>query len=294
MGSVSVSSCRCCMSSLFLHGQIRKTEKSAMGGMIKSLIDCQNTIPDDAIFVIDGGYLLHAVIWPKRPTYQVVCEAYKIYIIKHYHEDATVVFDGYTGPPSTKSAEQNRLANTCTSADIVIAPNLPTTTTQAAFLGNNCNKARLIDTLSLVLTSTGITVNQAESDADTLIVSTAFQMAEGSERDQPVVVVGTDTDLLVMLVARATSSMDMFMLCHRIPITLYSVEQLHQALGSTRQHLLFIHAITGCNTTSALYIALVAEWLRVRLRVRMVKGSTLTVGNFLSLENLNVIIRAIN
>ena len=37
-----------------------------------------------------------------------------------------------------------------------------------------------------------------------------------------------------------------------------------------------------------------AEWLRVRLRVRMVKGSTLTVGNFLSLENLNVIIRAIN
>ena len=41
-------------------------------------------------------------------------------------------------------------------------------------------------------------------------------------------------------------------------------------------------------------IALVAEWLRVRLRMRMVKGSTLTVGNFLSLENLNVIIRAIN
>ena len=41
-------------------------------------------------------------------------------------------------------------------------------------------------------------------------------------------------------------------------------------------------------------LALVAEWLRVRLRVRMVRGSTLTVGNFLSLENLNVIIRAIN
>ena len=78
-------------------------------------------------------------------------------------------------------------------------------------------------------------------------------MDEGSERYQPVVVVRTDTHLLVMLVARATSSMDMFMLCHRNPITLYSVEQLHQALGSTRQHLLFIHAITGCDTTSALY-----------------------------------------
>ena len=154
--------------SLFLDGQIRKTEKSALEEMMKPLIDCQNTIPDDVIFVIDGGYLLHAGVWPKRSTYQAVCEGYKTYIIKHYHEGVTVVFDGDAGPPSTKSAEQNRRAKTCTSAYIVIAPNLPTTTTQAAFLGNNCNKARLIDTLSLVLTSSGITVKQAESDADTL------------------------------------------------------------------------------------------------------------------------------
>ena len=220
---------------------------------MKSLIDCQNTIPDDTIFVIDTGYLLHAVVLPKRSTYQAVCETDKTCIFKHYHEGATVVFDGYTGPPSTKSAELNQRVKTCTSADIVIAPNLPTTTTQAAFLGNNCNKARLIDTLSLVLTSSGINVKKAESDADTLIVSTSFKMAEGSERDQPVVIVWIDTDLLVMLVGRTTSSMDMFMLCHRNPITLYSVEQVHQALGSTRQHLLVIHVITGCDTTSGLY-----------------------------------------
>ena len=57
---------------LFLDGQIRKTEKSALEKMMKSLIDCQNTIPDDDIFVIDGGYLLHAVVWPKQSTYQAV------------------------------------------------------------------------------------------------------------------------------------------------------------------------------------------------------------------------------
>ena len=102
-----------------------------------------NTIPDDAIFVIDGGYLLHAVVWPKRSTYQAACEAYKTYIIKHYHQGATVVFDGYAGPPSTKSAEQNRRVKIFISADIVIAPNLPTTTIQAALHGINCNKARL-------------------------------------------------------------------------------------------------------------------------------------------------------
>ena len=62
---------------LFLDGQIRKTEKSALGKMMKSLIDCQHTIPDDAIFVIDVGNLLHVVVWPKRSTYQAVCETYK-------------------------------------------------------------------------------------------------------------------------------------------------------------------------------------------------------------------------
>ena len=71
-----------------------------------SLIDCQNTLPDDAIFVIDGGYLLHDVVWPKRSTYQVVYVVYKSYIIKHYNEGATIEFNGYAGPTSTKSAEQ--------------------------------------------------------------------------------------------------------------------------------------------------------------------------------------------
>ena len=48
--------------SLFLDGQIRKTENSALGKTMMSLIDCHNTLPDDAIFVIDGGHLLHDVV----------------------------------------------------------------------------------------------------------------------------------------------------------------------------------------------------------------------------------------
>ena len=43
------------------------------------------------------------------------------------------------------------------------------------------------------------------------------------------------------------------MLCHLNPVTLYSIKQLQQALGTTRRHILFIHAVTGCDTTSALY-----------------------------------------
>ena len=71
--------------------------------------------------------------------------------------------------------------------------------------------------------------------------------------DQPVVVVGTDTDLLAILVASASASMDLFMQCHTNPVFFYSITQLQQALGSTRQPILFLHVITGCGTTSALY-----------------------------------------
>ena len=65
-------------------------------------------------------------------------------------------------------------------------------------------------------------------------------------------VVGTDIDLLVMLVAQATTS-NLYMLCRSKPMTVYCIQELQDVLGDTKQHLLFIHAVTGCNTTSALY-----------------------------------------
>ena len=57
----------------------------------------------------------------------------------------------------------------------------------------------------------GIIVKQAVSDADTLIVETALQSATSSLF--PVVVVGTDTDILVMLVARSTACMHIYICC---------------------------------------------------------------------------------
>ena len=69
-----------------------------------------------------------------------------------------------------------------------------TTTT----LGNGTNKSRLITAISSILDQAGITVEQATTDVDTF-VSTALELADSGE---PVVLVGTDADLLVMLVAR--------------------------------------------------------------------------------------------
>lgn len=95
----------------------------------------------------------------------------------------------------------------------------------------------------------GIRVKHAEEDADTLIVSTALAVAESEQ--VPVVVVGTD--LLVMLTARATTSTDMHMLCRSNPVTVFNIHEIQHAIGDTRNHVMFLHAVTGYDTVSVIY-----------------------------------------
>ena len=136
----------------------------------------------------------------------------------HLHSAAlrrqsVVVFDGYGSTSSTKAAEQQRRATQSISADILFECDMKTITTQKAFLANSKNKARLIVKLTTELRHAGVIVKQDTADADHLIVSTAMTLAQ-TER-KPVVVVGTDTDLLVMLVSQCSSDMDIHMLCHQ-------------------------------------------------------------------------------
>ena len=95
---------------------------------------------------------------------------------------------------------------------------MKTTTTQKTVLGNSKNKARLIDKLTTELQCAGVFVRQDPADADHLSVSTALTL-EQTER-KPVVVVGTDTDVLVMLIYQSPSDMDIHTLCHRNPLKL--------------------------------------------------------------------------
>ena len=97
----------------------------------------------------------------------------------------------------------------------------------------------------------GVHVKQSTADADWLIVSTAMDTAKAEK--VPIVVVGTDTDLLVMLVAQATRDMDLHMLFGRNALQRYSIGEIQEAFQNIKQHLMFVHAITGCDIVSALY-----------------------------------------
>ena len=68
-----------------------------------------------------------------------------------------------------------------------------------------------------------IVVKQTDADADSLIVSTALALAGSSK---PVVVVSTDTDILVMLVTQVVLNMDLHMLCQKNPTMLYNIQDI--------------------------------------------------------------------
>jgi 5'-3' exonuclease len=89
----------------------------------------------------------------------------------------------------------------------------------------------------------------AKSDADLQIVIAATECA----KHNVTAVVGEDTDLLILLAHHTrTDSHDVFFYSDKQAknMKLWSMKQLTTALGDLRHLLLFLHAFTGCDTTS--------------------------------------------
>ena len=112
---------------------------------------------------------------------------------------------------------------------------------------------RFIALLTSHLEAAGCEVHHASADADRLIVLTALAFADS---DAVSVLVGDDTDLLVLLIVLSDPVKDVKMLMPGIkghPDKVYSSTALRGALRLMVDHLLFLHAATGCDTTSAVY-----------------------------------------
>ena len=146
--------------SLFDGPSMRKTAKSALADMIETKIMRMYDALTNCV-VMDGGFLLHKVVWPNSYSYQVVQSAYVSYAITNYSEGAAVVFDGYEG--HLLQRRRNRIAGVSSSKtlSVVFDLNLVVSTSQSDFLSNLRNKAMLIKVLSQQLQSHGLTVLQA-------------------------------------------------------------------------------------------------------------------------------------
>src|SRR5262249_42495236 len=124
-----------------------------------------------------------------------VADQYVQYVMHRYELNVAVVFDGYSGH-STKDHEHARRSSKM-AAFISISPETITHPNQQAFLANSNNKGRLIAFLISKFKAAGISVTQAQNDADTLIVRVALDFAAAGYHTT---VVADDTDVLVMLV----------------------------------------------------------------------------------------------
>ena len=90
---------------------------------------------------------------------------------------------------------------------------------------------------------------QATDDADCLICNTAITLAQ-EYKDHSIVIVGNDTDLLVILIEKSLPNLHLQFQRDAV----YNVQSIKDELGaSVSVHLLVAHAITGCDTVSAMH-----------------------------------------
>ena len=236
--------------SLFKKGLMRKPDKPSLRKAVMKEGEAlgRDQLLSDSLFIIDGGALLHRVRWIKNATFDELSQVYVRYVRQHY-KSCIVVFDGYEGP-STKSNEHMRRTGggkRCPNVDVIGCNKVPFP--QDRFLTNEENKTHFIKFIGMKLEQDGQTVKICTGDADTTIVSTTLHQAESNT--QAVVTVADDTDVAMMLLyhwqqhhgdviffqEKVNRGWNMNDVCHR--------------WDSIREHILFAHAFSGCDTTSA-------------------------------------------
>ena len=109
--------------------------------------------------------------------------------------------------------------------------------------------------LSKALQNVGCITHHANGDTDLIIVKTAAESA----RTSTTVLVGDDTDLLVLLCYHASEGgYDLYFRpepkANARGARVWHMKKVKELLGKeVWRNLLFLHAITGCDTTSRLY-----------------------------------------
>jgi 5'-3' exonuclease len=212
-----------------------------------------DVVPKTERYVLDGGNLLRKLKWMKGDTYGKISKAYADFTIKHYGV-ATVVFDGYEAGPTIKDNTHRRRKQNIHYPLVNFSSETEFDGKQEEFLSVGSNKQQLISLTSDQLRMVGCSVIQAEGDADVDIAKAAVSTASV----HTTTLIGEDTDLLILLLHYA--EIDGKPLYFRSDTQsrglpkVYNINCLKQSLGSELcTQLLFLHAFTGCDSTSRIY-----------------------------------------
>ena len=137
--------------------------------------------------------MLHRMVLNRGSTFESILNAYTNYVNRNYGR-AIVVFDGYQGS-TIKDMTHKRRSKGKYGLTVTFEKNMNLAVTKEVFLSNKENKQRFIIMLGEELSKNGCTVFHDTADADCLIVKKTMESAV----ENKVVLVGDDTDLLVLL-----------------------------------------------------------------------------------------------
>ena len=176
-----------------------EAQKSSLADTILDLATIVNAnLPTGARMVLDGGALLHRIPWNRRVSFDSILKSYVDYVKNRYGQ-AIVVFDGYESS-SIKDMTHMRRCKGKQGVTITFTKDMNLAVTKEVFLSNKNNKQRFITMLGEELEANHCTVFHGAGDADCLIVEKVMETAV----DNDVVLVGDDTDLLVLLLHQAS------------------------------------------------------------------------------------------
>ncbi|XP_053373150.1 uncharacterized protein LOC123533634 [Mercenaria mercenaria] len=237
-------------------GLPREPQKSNLAESIWKFGDCEKNTDEACEFhyVIDGGSLLQKIPWQKNSSFGAIFAQYSDYLLQKY-TNPTVVFDGYSSGPNTKDVTHLRRTKGVVGTRVKFSKDTPFKSNKEAFLRNTENKQNFLLLLGGFLSENGIKVIHASGDADCLIVQTAITSAINHDT----FVIGEDTDLLVLLCYHVGKA------CKKVyfrsdsrqkknKTKVWDIHKTQEVLGMELCSILpFIHALTGCDTTSRIY-----------------------------------------
>ena len=202
--------------------------------------------------VIDGGSLLHKVSWEKNITYREIAMKYVRYVCQNF-KSGKIVSDGYPREPTIKDNTHKRCAGLTISPKIDFLPDMTFQGKKDIFLRNPANKEAIIELISAELQKSGYETFQAADDADYDIVRIAIE----SSVDYCTTVIGEDTDLLILLLYHAdVNSKPLYFQSSKRAGNkiIHDIISYKKILGNDiYSNLLFLHAFTGCDSTSSTY-----------------------------------------
>lgn len=265
---------------LFTENGLRKNVKSQLYDEFNSI----DTLPtSNIVHVVDGGFLLHKVVWNKNDTVEQIVNKYLQYVKNHYAADSHIIFDGYphadttstsitSYTTSTKETERLRRKNQTNIPTFEYQNHTKIPFLQDKFLSNDKNKNKLIGTLSEIFQKEGFICKQAQEDADSLIIHTSIEVSVSTGKT--VIVVGQDIDLLVLLTQLNSDDLDIYF--HKpgsgnVKDYFYTSNSFKHV--AYKDKIAFIHSFTGCDTTSAF----------------AGKGKKMTVKSLLANKNLSTL-----